>query len=130
MIYSILFHSVSFLVLYILLPRPLPHSLSLLLSLSLGFSETVFRCLSLSLLTFPLSFNYVFLRKLLLYFQLLGCGGEGGPGDAEADVHPPGQPGHRRAVDAEGRLLPQAQGHQQHGRQARICEYFSYMFFC
>ena len=47
--------------------------------------------------------------------QSVDRGGEGGPGDAEADVHPPGQPCHRRAVDAEGRLLPQAQGHQQHG---------------
>ena len=41
-------------------------------------------------------------------------GGEGGPRDAEADVHPPGQSGQRGAVDAEGCLLPQAQAHQQH----------------
>ena len=40
-------------------------------------------------------------------------GRQGGPRDAQADVHPPRQPRHRRAVDAEGRLLPQAQADQQ-----------------
>ena len=44
--------------------------------------------------------------------------GQGRPGDAEADVYPPGQPRDRRAVGAESHLLPQAQAHQQHLRQA------------
>ena len=47
-------------------------------------------------------------------------GGEGGSRDAEADVHPPRQPGHRRAVDAEDRLLPQAEADQQPVGQARL----------
>ena len=49
----------------------------------------------------------------------MDCGRQGGPRDAQADVHPSGQSGHRRAVDAEGCLLPQAQAHQQHLGQAR-----------
>ena len=49
--------------------------------------------------------------------------GQGRPGDAEAHVHPPGQPDDGGAVDAEGRLLPQAQAHQQHLRQARAGEF-------
>lgn len=36
-------------------------------------------------------------------------GRESGPGDAEEDVHPPGQPVDGGAVDAEGRVVPQAQ---------------------
>ena len=32
----------------------------------------------------------------------LGGGGEGGPRDAEENVHPPGQSCHRRTVDAKG----------------------------
>ena len=44
--------------------------------------------------------------------QPVDCGGEGGPRDAQADVHPPGQSRHGGAVDAEGCLLPQAQAHQ------------------
>lgn len=50
-------------------------------------------------------------------------GGQGGPGDAETDVHPPGQPVDRRTMDAKSRVLPQAQADQQHLRQARICKY-------
>ena len=41
--------------------------------------------------------------KLLSFaFQSVDCGWEGGPRDAEEDVHPPGQPGYWGAVDAEG----------------------------
>ena len=50
-------------------------------------------------------------------------GGQGGPGDAQEDVHSPRQPGHRRAVDAEDSLLPQTEAHQQLVRQARICKF-------
>lgn len=48
---------------------------------------------------------------------------QGGPWDAEEDVHPSGLPLHGRAVDAEGRLLPQAEVDEQHQRQTRIREY-------
>ena len=48
-----------------------------------------------------------------------GCR-KSGSGNAEADVHSPGQSGVRRAVDAEGRLLPQAQALKQYLRQTRI----------
>lgn len=43
--------------------------------------------------------------------QQVDGGGEGRPGDAEEDVHPPGFAEQRWAVDAEGRELPQAQTH-------------------
>ena len=46
-----------------------------------------------------------------------GCG-QGGPRDAEENVHPPGQPRHGGAVDAEGCLLPQAEADQQSVGQA------------
>ena len=49
----------------------------------------------------------------------MDSGGQGRPGDAQEDVHPSRQPRHGRTVDAEGRLLPQAQAHQQHLRQTR-----------
>jgi hypothetical protein len=68
----------------------------------------------------------------VLRFQSVDGGGEGRPRDAQEDVHPPRQPVDGRAVDAEGRLLPQAQAHQQHLGQARLCEYllrFSSCFF-
>lgn len=39
---------------------------------------------------------------------------EGGPWDAEEDVHPPGLPLNGRAVDAEGGFLPQTQTDEQH----------------
>jgi len=39
---------------------------------------------------------------------------QGRPGDAQAHVHPPGLAGHRRAVDVQGDLVPQAQANQQH----------------
>ena len=58
--------------------------------------------------------------------QSLDGGGQGGSGNAQADVHPPGLAVHRRAMDAEGRELPQTQAHQQHQRQARICKYCTY----
>jgi hypothetical protein len=70
----------------------------------------------------------------VLRFQSVDGGGEGRPRDAQEDVHPPRQPVDGRAVDAEGRLLPQAQAHQQHLGQARLCEYLlrfsSCFFFC
>ena len=47
-------------------------------------------------------------------------GWEGGPWDAKTDVHPPWQPGHGGAVDAEGGLLPQAEADQQPVGQARL----------
>ena len=50
--------------------------------------------------------------------QSMDRGREGRPRDAEEDVHPPGQPGDRGAVDAEGGLLPQAEAHQQPVGQA------------
>ena len=50
-------------------------------------------------------------------------GGEGGPRDAQEDVHPPRQPDHRGAVDAESCLVPQAETDEQHIRQARTGEY-------
>ena len=56
---------------------------------------------------------------LMIVLQQVDSGGQGGPGDAQEDVHSPRQPGHRRAVDAEDRLLPQTEAHQQHIRQAR-----------
>ena len=46
----------------------------------------------------------------------------GGPRDAQAPVHPPGLARHGRAVDAKGRVLPQAQAHQQPLGQAWICK--------
>ena len=52
--------------------------------------------------------------------QQMDRGREGGPRDAKEDVHPPGQSGHRGAVDAEGGLLPQAQADQQPVGQARL----------
>ena len=52
--------------------------------------------------------------------QPMDRGWKGGPRDAKEDVHPPGQPGHRGAVDAEGGLLPQAQADQQPVGQARL----------
>ena len=52
--------------------------------------------------------------------QQMDRGREGGPRDAKEDVHPPGQPSHRGAVDAEGGLLPQAQADQQPVGQARL----------
>ena len=42
--------------------------------------------------------------------------------DAQADVHPPGQPGHRGAVDAKSCLLPQAETNKQSFGQAGICQ--------
>ena len=51
-------------------------------------------------------------------------GGQGGPRNAQKDVHPPGQPVHGGAVDAEGGVVPQAQADEQHLRQARIRKYF------
>lgn len=48
---------------------------------------------------------------------------QGGPGDAQEDVHPPRLAVDGRAVDAKGRLLPQAEVDQQHQRQTRIREY-------
>ena len=50
-------------------------------------------------------------------------GGEGGPRDAQEDVHSPRQPDHRGAVDAESCLVPQAETDEQHIRQARTGEY-------
>ena len=50
-------------------------------------------------------------------------GGQGGPRDAEAAVHPPGLAIHRGAVDAEDGVVPQAEADQQHLRQTRICKY-------
>ncbi len=52
-------------------------------------------------------------------------GRKGRSGNAETDVHPPRLSGLRRAMDAEGRLLPQAQAVQQHIRQAWLCKYNS-----
>ena len=52
-------------------------------------------------------------------------GRKGRSGNAETDVHPPGLSCLRRAVDAEGGLLPQAQVVQQHIRQAWLCKYNS-----
>ena len=52
-------------------------------------------------------------------------GGQGGPRDAQAHVHPPRLSCVRRAVDAEGGVFPQAQAHQQYLRQARLCEYMA-----
>ena len=43
--------------------------------------------------------------------QQVDSGGQGGPGDAQEDVHSPRQPGHRRAVDAESCLFPQTEAH-------------------
>ena len=58
-------------------------------------------------------------------YQTLSCppqpldrGGQGGPRDAEENVHPPGQPRHGGAVDAEGCLLPQVEADQQSVGQA------------
>ena len=48
-------------------------------------------------------------------------------GDAQADVHPPGQSGDWRAVDAESRLVPQAQVDQQHFRQARLRKWHDFI---
>ena len=56
----------------------------------------------------------------IIFFQSMDRGREGGPRDAKEDVHPPGQSGHRGAVDAEGGLLPQAQADQQPVGQARL----------
>ena len=50
-------------------------------------------------------------------------GGQGGPRDAQEDVHPPRQPGHRGAVDAESCLFPQIETNKQHIRQARTGEW-------
>ena len=58
-------------------------------------------------------------KVLSFAFQLVDRGWEGGPRDAEEDVHPPGQPHNGGAVDAEGGLLPQAEADQQHLGQAR-----------
>lgn len=42
----------------------------------------------------------------------LDGGGQGGPGDAQAHVHPPGQPVQGGAVDEQARRFPQTQAHQ------------------
>jgi hypothetical protein len=63
---------------------------------------------------------------VLFTFQPVDGCRKGRSGDAEANVHSPGQSGFRRAMDAEGRLLPQAQALQQHLRQARICKSILY----
>ena len=63
---------------------------------------------------------------LMIVLQQVDSGGQGGPGDAQEDVHSPRQPGHRRAVDAEDSLLPQTEAHQQHIRQARTGKAYSY----
>ena len=55
-------------------------------------------------------------------------GWESGSGNAKANVYPSGQSGVRRTVDAESRLVPQTQTHQQHHRQTRICEFAFYSF--
>jgi len=47
---------------------------------------------------------------------------QGRPGDAEGHVHSPGLSVDRRAVDEQAGLFPQAEAHQQHLRQTRICE--------
>lgn len=46
--------------------------------------------------------------------QPVDGGGQSGSGNAEKDVHPPGQSVYGRAVDAEGGLVPQVETHQQH----------------
>ncbi|KAG8297499.1 hypothetical protein J6590_034741, partial [Homalodisca vitripennis] len=45
---------------------------------------------------------------------------QGGPGDAQENVHPPRLSQYGRAMDAESCLLPQTEAHQQHLRQARL----------
>ena len=61
-------------------------------------------------------------RRLSLQVPQLALdgGGQGRPGDAKKDVHPPRLTKHRRAMDVEARLLPQAQTNEQHQRQTRI----------
>lgn len=67
-------------------------------------------------------------RRLPLQVPQLtvGHGGQGRPRNAQTHVHPPRLAEHGRAVDAKGSVLPQTQAHQQHRRQARIREYWSY----
>ena len=55
----------------------------------------------------------------------MDCGWQGGPRDAKEDVHPPRQYRHRRAMDAESGLLPQAETYEQHLRQAWIRKHSS-----
>jgi hypothetical protein len=69
---------------------------------------------------FNITFSYN--NFVLFTFQSVDGCRKSGSGDAETDVHSSGQSGIRRAVDAEGRLLPQAEALQQHLRQARIRE--------
>lgn len=47
-------------------------------------------------------------------------GREGRPGDAKEDVHPPRLTDVGGTVDAESRVFPQTEAHQQHIRQAWI----------
>lgn len=53
----------------------------------------------------------------------LDGGRQGRPGDAREDVHSPGQPAHRRAVDGQACKLSQTEADQQHLRQTRVCKY-------
>lgn len=65
----------------------------------------------------------LFFDLVRLFSEPMDGGGEGRPGDAEEDVHPPGLAVDRGAVDAEGGLLPQAEADEQHQRQARFRKY-------
>ena len=46
-------------------------------------------------------------------------GWQGGPGDAQEDVHSPRQSRNWRTVDAESCLIPQTEANKQHIRQTR-----------
>ena len=54
-------------------------------------------------------------------------GWQGGPGDAQEDVHSPRQSRNWRTVDAESCLLPQTQTLQQHIRQTRTGKLSSFV---
>ena len=60
------------------------------------------------------SFLFRLLDFVHLFSESVDGRREGGPRDAEEDVHPPGLAVDRRAVDAEGGFLPQTQTDEQH----------------
>ena len=72
--------------------------------------------------TFFLNLNFAKWVVFIILFQSLDCCRKSGSGNAKTDVHSSGQSGNRRSLDAEGRLLSQAQTDQQHFRQTRTCK--------
>ena len=62
---------------------------------------------------------------LMIVLQQVDSGGQGGPGDAQEDVHSPRQPRHWGTVDAESCLLPQTETNKQHIRQTRPGKFIS-----